>query len=166
MNNGGTSTGLAIAIAPIGANNIINAQQAQTGFAISGSATGADGRAVTVTIVDGSGNVVDSYNATAAGGTWSVNVTGAQATTLADGSYRVTASVSGAAGSAATATQTLTVDETAPAAPGVALATDSGGSNTDHITNAGTLTLSSIEAGDRRVLDRRRPDVEQLVHGG
>ena len=67
----------------------------------------------------------------------------------------------------APATQTLTVDETPPAAPGVALATDSGGSKTDHITNAGTLTLSSIEAGTIvAVLDRRRPDLEQLVHGG
>ena len=35
----------------------------------------------------------------------------------------------------------------APAAPGVALATDSGSSGTDHITNSGALTLSGIETG-------------------
>ncbi|MBI1920478.1 MAG: Ig-like domain-containing protein, partial [Geobacter sp.] len=39
------------------------------------------------------------------------------------------------------------VDEIAPAAPGVALTNDSGSSNSDHITNVGTLSLSSIEAG-------------------
>ena len=100
-----------IAIATIAGDNSINLAEAQAGFAIGGSATGADGQTVTVTIVDGSGHVVDSYTTTAAGGTWSVNVTSAQATALADGSYLVTASVSDAAGNPATATQTLTVDE-------------------------------------------------------
>ena len=100
-----------IAIATIAGDNSINAAEAQAGFPISGSETGADGQTVTVTIVDDTGRVVDSYTATAAGGTWSVNVTGAQATALADGTYTVTASVSDAAGNSATATQTLTVEE-------------------------------------------------------
>ena len=93
-----------IAIATIAGDNSINAAEAQAGFPISGSETGADGQTVTVTIVDDTGRVVDSYTATAAGGTWSVNVTGAQATALADGTYTVTASVSDAAGNSATAT--------------------------------------------------------------
>ena len=76
-----------IAIATIAGDNSINAAEAQAGFPISGSETGADGQTITVTIVDDTGTVVDSYTATAAGGTWSVNVTSAQATALADGSY-------------------------------------------------------------------------------
>ena len=45
------------------------------------------------------------------------------------------------------ATQTLTVDETAPAIPGVALTNDTGSSSSDHITNNPALTLTNIEAG-------------------
>ncbi|MEX3937894.1 Ig-like domain-containing protein, partial [Paraburkholderia phymatum] len=37
--------------------------------------------------------------------------------------------------------------DTSAAAPGVALATDSGSSATDHITNTGTLNLTSVEGG-------------------
>ena len=43
--------------------------------------------------------------------------------------------------------QPLTVDETAPTAPGVALTSDTGSSSSDHITNNPALTLSSIESG-------------------
>jgi hypothetical protein len=100
-----------IAIGTIAGDNSINTAEAQAGFAISGSETGADGQTVTVTIVDDTGKVVDSYTTTAVGGTWSVSVTSAQATALADGSYTVTASVSDAAGNSATATRALTVDE-------------------------------------------------------
>ncbi|MFM0033102.1 hypothetical protein PQR70_43735, partial [Paraburkholderia madseniana] len=35
----------------------------------------------------------------------------------------------------------------AAAAPGVALATDSGSSASDHVTNVGTLTLGGVESG-------------------
>ena len=52
------------------------------------------------------------------------------------------------AGNVSSATSfSFTLDTAAPAAPGVALATDSGGSGTDHITNTGALTLSGIEPG-------------------
>ena len=67
---------------------------------------------------------------------------------LSDGSYTVTANVSNALGTAAPpASQSLTVDQTPPAPPGAALTTDSGSSNSDHITNNGALTLSGIEIG-------------------
>ena len=114
-----TTSTTSISIAAINGNNIVNLSRAQAGFAIGGSEAGADGRTVTVTILDGTGNVVGSFTTTAGGGAWSVQVSPANATALADGTYKVTASVSDTAGSPAPpATQTLTVDETPPAAPG------------------------------------------------
>ncbi|HTI17975.1 MAG TPA: Ig-like domain-containing protein [Trinickia sp.] len=47
----------------------------------------------------------------------------------------------------ATATLSFTLDTTAGAAPGVALATDSGRDATDHVTNVGTLALNGVETG-------------------
>src|SRR4029077_15540157 len=134
--NTNTTSTASISIAAIDGNNIVNSSNAQAGFVISGSEAGADGQTVTVTILDGSSNVVGNFTTTAGGGAWSVQVSPANATTWADGSYKVTARVSGTDGTPAPpATQTLKVDETPPAAPGVALAIDSGGSSTDHITS-------------------------------
>ena len=45
------------------------------------------------------------------------------------------------------ASQTLTVDQTPPAAPGLALLSDSGSSVSDHITNNDALSVSGIENG-------------------
>jgi hypothetical protein len=103
-----------IAIATIAGDNVVNLSEARAGFAISGTESRADGQIVIVQIRDSSNHVVDSYTTTAAGGLWSVSVSSAQATALADGAYNVTASVSDAAGNPATATRTLTVDETLP----------------------------------------------------
>jgi hypothetical protein len=100
-----------ITIAAITGDNSINFAEAQAGFAISDSETGADGQTVTVAILDASGRIVDSYTTTAAGGAWSVSVRAGDATALADGTYTVTASVADAAGNPASATQSLTVDE-------------------------------------------------------
>ena len=81
-------------------NNIINIADAAAGIAISGTVTGSsdNGQTVTVDIVNGSNVVVDSYTTTVSNGTWSVDVTKAQAQALADGSYTVAASVSNATG--------------------------------------------------------------------
>ena len=95
-------------------NNIINIADAAAGIVITGTAA-INGQTVTVDIVNGSNVVVDSYMTTVSNGTWSVDVTKAQAQALADGSYTVTASVSNATGNSAQASQPLTVDETAPA---------------------------------------------------
>ncbi len=94
-----------IAISPVDGNNIINKSEAAAGVTISGTATAGsaavNGQTATVTIVDGSNVVKDSYTATVTGGTWSVNVTAAQAQALADGSYSIKANVTDAAGNAA-----------------------------------------------------------------
>ena len=137
-----------ISINAIAGNNIINLSGAQAGFAITGNETGADGQTVTVKVLDSGGNVVGSFTATAAGGNWFVGVSSDFAKALADGTYTLKATVSGTDGNPAPpATQTLTVDQTPPPAPGVALTTDSGSSNSDHITHNSALTLSGIEVG-------------------
>ncbi|MFP3570047.1 Ig-like domain-containing protein, partial [Paraburkholderia sp. SIMBA_030] len=51
------------------------------------------------------------------------------------------------AGNVSAATSFSFTLDTAAAAPGVALATDSGSSASDHVTNAGTLTLGGVESG-------------------
>jgi hypothetical protein len=83
---------------------------------LSGSTTGVEnGQVVSVTLVDTSGTVVYSGSAVVSGGTWSLP--GVDLSTLPDGAaYTVTASVSDAAGNAATpATRPVsTLDSTAP----------------------------------------------------
>ena len=107
--------------APVAGDNIINKAEAAAGVTISGAATagsgsaGVNGQTATITIVDSTNTVKDTYAATVTSGAWSVNVTAAQAQALADGSYSIKANVSDAAGNAATtASQAITVDETAP----------------------------------------------------
>ena len=92
----------AIAINTIASNNIINAAKASAGFTISGTTSGAEnGQAVTVNILNSANSVVDSYATTDQNNAWSVRVTSAQATALADGSYTVTANVADKAGNPA-----------------------------------------------------------------
>ena len=102
-----------IAINTIASNNVVTKSNAASGFAIAGTTVGAEnGRSVTVAILNSAQAVVDSYTATDQNNAWSVNVTSAQATALADGSYTVTANVSDLAGNPAPqASKALTVDE-------------------------------------------------------
>jgi hypothetical protein len=140
-----------IAIGTIAGNNVITAATASTGFAISGTSTGVEnGQIVTVNILNGAKAVVDSYTAADQGNAWSVNVTSAQATALADGGYTVTANVSDLAGNAAPqAASALTVDEDkSPEAPaltvaGTSLTVQAGGSV------ALGVTASPVDAEDR-----------------
>ena len=139
---------------PVAGDNIINKTEAAAGVAISGTATaGSGGAAVngqtaTITIVDSTNAVKDTYTATVTGGAWSINVTAAQAQALADGSYSIKANVSDTAGNAATtASQTITVDETAPT---IAITSPVAGDNIINKTEAaagvaisGTATVGS-----------------------
>ena len=76
------------------------------------------GQTVTVDIVNAANTVVATSNGTVqSNGTWSVNLTAAQAQGLGDGIYTVTANVSDASGNPATlASQTVTVDTVTPTA--------------------------------------------------
>ena len=105
-----------IAIDTIVRHNVVNANAASAGFAIAGTTSDAEtGQPVTVKIVDGSGQVVDTFTTTLTNDTWSVSVSPTEAKLLHDGSYTVTADVSDTAGnSAPEATQAITVDETSP----------------------------------------------------
>src|SRR6202012_6247021 len=86
-----------------------------SGIVPSGSTSVVNGQTATITIVDSTNTVKDTLTAVVSGGAWSVNLTAAQAQALADGTYTVKANVSDAAGNAAaTATQTITVDESRP----------------------------------------------------
>ena len=84
--------------APVAGDNIINKAEAAAGVTISGTATAGsaaiNGQTATITIVDSTNAVKDTYTATVTGGTWSVNVTAAQAQALADGSYSIKANIS------------------------------------------------------------------------
>jgi large repetitive protein len=86
------------------------------------------------------GSLIGTFTAPSNGAAWSFDYTGH---TLADGNYTIHA-VDVTSGN--TDNFALTVDTTV-AAPGVALAVDSGSSNSDHITNNGTLALTGIETG-------------------
>ena len=142
---------------PVAGDNIINKSEAAAGVSISGTAAAGiggaavNGQTATITIVDGSNLVEDTYTATVTGGAWSVTVTAAQAQALADGSYTIKANVSDAAGNAAvTATLSFTLDTTAaaPSAPDMTAASDSGSSNTDNITSSTAPTFTgTAEAG-------------------
>ncbi|WP_210253114.1 Ig-like domain-containing protein, partial [Beijerinckia sp. L45] len=135
-----------IAIGTTAGDNVVNASEAAAGFTISGTSLGADGQTATITIVDGTNAVKDTYTVpVAAGGSWTANVTAAQAQALADGTYTMKADVSDLAGNPAIeATRALTVDETPPTAT-VAIAAitpDTGTSANDFVTSATSLTLT------------------------
>jgi hypothetical protein len=99
----------------VSAADIINASEANAGVEIVGTTTGVlDGGIVTVTIVDSSKHVVFSGTTTVANGAWLINLTPAEAKSLADGTYTLTADVSNAFGDPADATRTIRVDETPP----------------------------------------------------
>ena len=93
--------------------------------------------------------VKDTLTATVSNGAWSVNLTAAQAQGLADGSYSIKANVSDAAGNAATtATQAITVDETAPS---IAITSPVAGDNIINKTEAAAgVTISGSNGGHVR----------------
>ncbi|MBV9433605.1 MAG: hypothetical protein JO137_17415 [Hyphomicrobiales bacterium] len=106
------TTAPTIAINAIATNNVVTNAVASSGFAINGTTAGVEnGQSVTVEILNGAHTAVDIYGTTDQNNAWSVNVTSAQATALADGSFTVTADVSDLAGNPAPeASRALTVD--------------------------------------------------------
>ena len=134
---------------PVAGDNIINKTEAAAGVTISGTATagsaGVNGQTATITIVDSANAVKDTYTTTVTAGAWSVNVTPPQAQALADGSYSIKANVSDAAGNAATtASQAITVDETAPS---IAITAPVAGDNIINKTEAAAgVTISGTAA--------------------
>ena len=134
---------------PVAGDNIINKTEAAAGLTISGTAVagsaGVNGQTATITIVDSTNAVKDTYTATVAGGAWSVNVTAAQAQGLADGSYSIKADVSDAAGNAATTVSQAVAVETLP--PTVTISTASATTNQSTQTISGTVAATEAVAG-------------------
>jgi uncharacterized delta-60 repeat protein len=90
-------------------------------------------------------NGLTSLGTTTTNGLGAWNLTTA---TLTDGTYNLTAKATDPAGntSASSAPLSVTVDTTA-LAPTLSLATDSGSSSTDKITNSGVVNVSGLEPG-------------------
>ena len=99
----------------VATTDIINVARADTGVQITGTTSGVeDARIVTISIVNSSGQVVYSGTAPVTNNTWSINISPAQAKTLADGTDTLTAVVTNAAGGTAQASHAIRVDETPP----------------------------------------------------
>ena len=95
---------------------------ASTGFAISGTTSdsangsGAEGSPSLSKFSPNGANIKDTYTTTVSGGTWTVNVTAAQAQALADGTYAVKADLIDVAGNPALeATVPATIETVAQA---------------------------------------------------
>ncbi|WP_431621528.1 Ig-like domain-containing protein [Enterobacter hormaechei] len=104
------ATAPSVTINTIATDDILNASEAQSDLAISGTSTAEAGQTVTVSL-----NGKDYTTTVSANGSWTLNVPAADLAGLSDGSVTVTASVSDKAGNPASADHALTVDVTVPA---------------------------------------------------
>ncbi|MBF1962216.1 Ig-like domain-containing protein [Enterobacter hormaechei] len=104
------ATAPSVTINTIATDDILNASEAQSDLAISGTSTAEAGQTVTVSL-----NGKDYTTTVSANGNWTLNVPAADLAGLTDGSVTVTASVSDKAGNPASVDHTLTVDVTVPA---------------------------------------------------
>lgn len=126
------------AIASVAGNDIVSLAEKSAGVVVSGTAEA--GATVTVTWGATTRTVV------ANGGNWST--TFAAGDVPADGARTLTAVARDIAGNTGgTSSRAVTVDSVRPAAPGVALAQDSGASSSDGVTGNATVQVSDIEAG-------------------
>ncbi|MEB7644063.1 Ig-like domain-containing protein [Enterobacter hormaechei] len=104
------ATAPSVTINTIATDDILNASEAQSDLAISGTSTAEAGQTVTVSL-----NGKDYTTTVSANGSWTLNVPAADLAGLTDGSVTVTASVSDKAGNPASVDHTLTVYVTVPA---------------------------------------------------
>ena len=136
-----TAPTLTIGALPFGAE--LNAAEDDVAQLISGTATGADGQTVTVTLTPASGAPVVLTSAAIAGGAWSVSATPAQLQGLAEGTVSISAAVSDAAGNPATpATGSFVKDSVAPTISITAIAGD-GVINATELTAGITVTATT-----------------------
>ena len=129
------ATAPSVTINTIATDDILNASEAQSDLAISGTSTAEAGQTLTVSL-----NGKDYTTTVSANGSWTLNVPAADLTGLTDGSVTVTASVSDKAGNPASVDHTLTVDVTVP---GVTIHTVAG----DDVINAAEHNQAQIVSG-------------------
>ncbi|MDK2356719.1 Ig-like domain-containing protein [Enterobacter hormaechei] len=103
------ATAPSVTINMIATDDILNASEAQSDLAISGTSTAEAGQTLTVSL-----NGKDYTTTVSANGSWTLNVPAAELAGLTDGSVTVTASVSDKAGNPASVDHNLTVDVTVP----------------------------------------------------
>ena len=109
---------------------------------ISGTLSSALASDETVKVSLDNGSTWTTATTTVGQNTWSL------AGQTISGSNTLKVKVSDAAGNDGTVySQAFSLDNTAPSAPGLALTTDTGSSNTDNITKAGVVTVSGVETG-------------------
>ncbi|WP_352310869.1 Ig-like domain-containing protein, partial [Psychrobacter sp. W2-37-MNA-CIBAN-0211] len=97
---------------PIAGDNIVNGTEAAASFAVTGTGVSGD----TITLTDGSNNVLGTAIVDAAGN-WSVNVDRAEVNAMAEGAEQLSATATDYAGNVSVAaTATITVDTTVPVA--------------------------------------------------
>ncbi|MGY6230789.1 Ig-like domain-containing protein [Enterobacter asburiae] len=104
------ATAPSVTINTLVTDDILNAAEAQSDLAVSGTTTAEAGQTVTVSL-----NGKDYTTTAGADGSWTLSVPAADLASLGDGSVTVTASVSDKAGNPASADRNLTVDVTVPA---------------------------------------------------
>ncbi|HED2996850.1 TPA: Ig-like domain-containing protein [Citrobacter freundii] len=104
------ATAPSVTISTLAADDILNATEAQSDLAISGTSTTEAGQTVTVSL-----NGKNYTTTVGANGSWTLNVPAADLAGLTGGSVTVTASVSDKAGNPASVDHNLTVDVTVPA---------------------------------------------------
>lgn len=129
------ATAPSVTINTIATDDILNATEAQSDLAISGTSTAEAGQTLTVSL-----NGKDYTTTVSANGSWTLNVPAADLAGLTDGSVTVTASVSDKAGNPASVDHTLTVDVTVPA---VTIHTVAG----DDVINAAEHNQAQIVSG-------------------
>ncbi|WP_424647940.1 Ig-like domain-containing protein, partial [Enterobacter hormaechei] len=103
------ATAPSVTINTIATDDILNASEAQSDLAISGTSTAEAGQTLTVSL-----NGKDYTTTVSVNGSWTLNVPAADLAGLTDGSVTVTASVSDKAGNPASVDHTLMVDVTVP----------------------------------------------------
>ncbi|HHH2994854.1 Ig-like domain-containing protein [Citrobacter freundii] len=104
------ATAPSVTISTLAADDILNATEAQSDLAISGTSTTEAGQTVTVSL-----NGKNYTTTVGANGSWTLNVPAVDLAGLTGGSVTVTASVSDKAGNPASVDHNLTVDVTVPA---------------------------------------------------
>ncbi|WP_148399346.1 Ig-like domain-containing protein [Enterobacter mori] len=104
------ATAPSVTINTLAKDDILNAAEAKSDLAVSGTSTAEAGQTVTVSL-----NGKDYTTTVSADGSWTLNVPAADLAGLTDGSVTVTASVSDKAGNPASVDHNLAVDITAPA---------------------------------------------------
>jgi len=142
------ATAPAVTIDTVAGDNVINGSEAAAGVAISGTTTAEVGQTVTVTL--GGKNYTAQVQQ---GGIWSVNVPGADLSSLADNGYTLQVSVSDAAGNPGSAGKAITLDTTPPTVSFDAVAGDNVINSLEHGQAqivSGTATGASV--GDKLVI--------------